>query len=205
MKAPPPPPLVLVHGIYDDGQIFQPMMRYFEGRRIHCVAPSLEPSSGRLGLADLAAKLQASIDRQLGAERPIDLVGFSMGAVVSRYYLQALEGRQRTRKFFSIAAPYRGSQWARLVRGQGARELRPGSEFLARLDAGGHLLAGLTLHSYWTPLDLMIVPPTSSVWKLAENHRIWSPCHPCMLRNRWLMWHIFRVIRETGAPEVINP
>jgi triacylglycerol lipase len=74
--------------------------------------------------------------------------------------------------------------------------LRPGSGFLARLNAGGRLLRGLTLHSYWTPLDLMIVPPQSSVWDLAENHRIWSLCHPCMLQNRQVMAHVHRVMLD---------
>jgi len=154
----------------------------------------LTPSSGRTGMADLAGKLRAFIDAELGTTAPINLLGFSMGAVVSRVYLQDLDGRAHTRAFFSISAPYRGSQWAWVAWGRGAVELRPDSAFLARLEAGGRLLRGLTLHNYWTPLDLVIVPPQSSLWNLAENHRIWSPCHPCMLHDRRVMAHVHRVL-----------
>jgi hypothetical protein len=47
-------------------------------------------------------------------------------------------------------------------------------------------LDGIELYSFWTPFDLVIVPPTSSVWPPAENVRVLAPCHPCMLWNRAL-------------------
>ena len=46
------------------------------------------------------------------------------------------------------------------------------------------------LYSFWTPLDLVIIPPTSSVWPRAENIRLLAPCHPCMLWSRELKGHI---------------
>lgn len=188
------PPLVMVHGIFDDGRIFNAMRRHLEPRGIRCLAPSLRPSGAALGLEDLAEKLRSFIDTELGPNQPLTLLGFSMGAVVGRYYLQNLEGHARTRQFLSISAPYRGSLWARLAWWHGARQLRPDSGFLQDLAAGEACLQGLALHSFWTPLDLMILPPRSSLWGLAENHRIWSLCHPCMLHNRQLMEKIHGII-----------
>jgi triacylglycerol lipase len=67
--------------------------------------------------------------------------------------------------------------------GEGARQMRPGSALLQRLDASARRLAGIRLYAYWTPFDTAILPPTSARWELAENRRIPAPCHPCLL------WH----------------
>jgi triacylglycerol lipase len=179
--------VVLVHGIYDNGAVFSSLSGYLGKRGAECLAPSLLPSDGSAGLEDLARKLAAIVDGAFGPDTPIDLVGFSMGGLVSRYYLQELGGYRRTRRFFAISVPFAGSWWSRVYPGQGIAQMRPGSAFLAQLDQTADLLDGVSVYSYWTPFDLVIVPPTSSVWTHAENIRLLAPCHPCMLWNRALM------------------
>lgn len=188
------PRLVMVHGIFDTGRVFNAMRRDFEARGILCLNPTLKPWGAPHGLEPLAQQLAQAIDQAFGASQPINLLGFSMGTVVSRYYLQTLGGHRRTQRFFALSGPFQGSQWARLCWWRGAQQLRPGSEFLKALEADTKCLEGMALHSYWTPLDLMIIPPTSSRWPRAENHRIWSLCHPCMLHNRRVREHIYQTM-----------
>ncbi|MDO9106140.1 MAG: alpha/beta fold hydrolase [Methylovulum sp.] len=175
---------VLIHGIYDTSSKFKTMQAAFETKGHRCVVPSLTPNNGSKGLAYLARQLQAIISAELGySEAGIGLVGFSMGGLIARYYLQELDGYKRVSQFFSIAAPHHGTVLAYLSASLGVKQMRPGSEFIRSLEHGQGRLHGVTCYSYWTPFDAMILPPVSSVWEQAENIRISALCHPLMLTN----------------------
>lgn len=197
--------LVLVHGILDNGAVFKKMTAHLEHRGIRCYAPSLTPSDGRYGLEELASQLKRRIDREFADAQSLSIAGFSMGAMIARYYLQRLDGYKRTLRFFSISGPHRGSFWSYCVPGKGARQMCPGSAFLLELDNSTDCLRGMELYSYWTPFDLVIIPPTSSIWDAAQNVKINALCHPCMLNNQRLITDICekltngssRGIRET--------
>ncbi len=175
--------VVLVHGIFDTGSKFKVLKPYLEARGHLCLAPSLSPNDGRDGLPALAEQLQREIDTAFGPDEPIGLIGFSMGGLISRWYLQELGGHARVDSFIAISAPMRGTIWAYGYPGEGARQMRPGSDFLGRLAATVDRLDRLNLVAYWTPYDAMIVPPASADWALADSRRIPALCHPCML------WH----------------
>jgi len=175
--------IVLVHGINDTSLKFKAMQTAFEGRGYRCLAPSLTPKNGSKGLAFLARQLNDIIDAETGGEGDVCLVGFSMGGLVCRYYLQELAGHQIVSRFFSISAPHHGSLLAYLSSGLGARQMRPGSDFIRALEQNAGCLREVLCYSYWTPFDLMILPATSSIWANAENIKIKSLCHPLMVKN----------------------
>ncbi|KPJ92037.1 MAG: hypothetical protein AMJ53_10180 [Gammaproteobacteria bacterium SG8_11] len=182
--------VVLVHGILDNGSIFNKMVAHFEQRGIKCYAPSLTPSDGRTGLDDLANQLKLHIDNTF-LQQNVSIVGFSMGAMIARYYLQHLGGAKTTPQFFSVSAPHKGSVWSYLYPGKGAKQMRPDSAFLRDLDNSVDCLQGIDIYSYWTPFDLVIIPPTSSRWDIAHNIKIKALCHPCMLSNPQLISDIY--------------
>ena len=162
--------VVLVHGFFNRGGIMKRLARVLEQGGHRCHVPSLKPCDGRGGLALLARKLADYIAGQVpgGVDVPLVVVGFSMGALIARYYVQELEGWRRTRFLFSICGPHAGTRHARYYFTQGAREMRPGSEFLRALDAGADRLKGIGVVSYWTPHDLMIRPVASSQWAAGD-------------------------------------
>ena len=183
--------LVLVHGILDTGSKFDAMRRFLEPKGVECFTPSLTPSDGRCGLDKLAEQLAEKIDQRFGSDAPFALLGFSMGGMVSRWYLQELGGYERVQRFFVVSSPLRGSAWSYLYPGVGAAQMRPGSAFLDALKQSEAVLDGMPIHSYWTPFDLVIIPPDSSVWERAENTRILAACHPCMLHSRQLKEDVY--------------
>ena len=191
--------VVLVHGFLNRGGIMKGIARGLERRGHRCHLPSLSPCDGRGGLARLAEQLSAVIRRQTHPEQPIAVIGFSMGALVARYYLQELEGHGRTRAFFSICGPHAGTRSARFYFSQAAVEMRPGSAFLRRLDDGACRLAGLAITSYWTPHDLMIRPVTSCQWPAGEIVRIPSLLHSLMPFNTELRDDIARRLEALGS------
>lgn len=186
---------VLVHGIHDTSRKFKAMQAAFERKGYLCIVPSLTPNNASKGLEFLAAQLKAIIDIETkGMNGALCLVGFSMGRLVSRYYLQELEGYRIIKQFFSISTPHHASLMA-LSANKGAKQMRPGSEFLQSLEQSSHLLKELPCYSYWTPLDLMILPATSSLWDKAENIKINVLCHPLMVRNEWVIGDILAKVQ----------
>jgi len=182
--------VVMVHGFLDTGRLLEPLCRRLEARGHACDAPTLHPRDARTGIPDLSATLAAFIGARVPPGAPLALVGFSMGALVVRFYLQALGGARGARAFFSIAGPYRGSVNAYLYPGLGTRQMRPGSPFLRSLDAGARALGSLAVFTYRTPLDLMVVPSTGSRIPGAPERVVWCPLHSLLPRNREVGEHI---------------
>ena len=113
--------VVLVHGIFDDGRIFDRMRSALEDRGLVTHAIDLNPASGRTGLHPLARQLAGFIDAIAVAK--VDLVGFSMGGIVARVFMQSLGGHARVRRLITIASPHHGTHMGHLMPfGGGARD-----------------------------------------------------------------------------------
>ena len=150
-----------------------------EDREVYSI--TLEPSWGEVGIDQLALQLKQFIDSKIAAERKLDLVGFSMGGLVSRYYLQRLGGLQQVQHFVTLATPHHGTVMAWLGRNTGCQQMRPNSPFLQDLNRDLETLNQIQFTSIWTPLDLMILPAHSSCTGTGREIKIWMPAHPLMV------------------------
>lgn len=182
--------VVMVHGIFEDGKAFEPLKRRLEFHGVECYVPKLKPASGAPGLDKVAAELKKDIDQQFGKEEPIAIVAFSMGGLVSRYYLQNLGGAERCEKFITVSTPHHGTKVAKTLTSRGAKQMRIGSDFLRELEETEHTLGDIPVVSYRTPMDLIILPTESSVWDRAENHSYKVVLHPLMLHTNAVLDHI---------------
>ena len=178
--------MLLIHGMKDDARKMEPLARYLRsrGRTVHTM--SLVPSWGQLGLDELAGQIAKYADRTFPG-KPFDLVGYSMGGLVCRYYLQRLGGLKQVRRFVTVSAPHQGSVLAWLIPNAGCRQMRPGSEFLRDLERDADELKRVGFVSIWTPLDLIIVPARSSIMPGAECRRLWCVAHPLMVMEQRCM------------------
>ncbi|MFZ1281454.1 MAG: alpha/beta fold hydrolase [Ignavibacteriaceae bacterium] len=184
--------IVLVHGFISTGKIFFYIKRKLEAQGHKCFAPTLKPIDAKHGIEDLAIKLNAYIKNNLELDSKFVLVGFSLGGIVCRYYLQELNGIKRVDKLFTISSPHHGSYMSYLYPGKGIKQLRPNSGFINMLEEEENLLDGLKIYSYRALFDLMIVPNSSSVWNIAINKRFFSIMHSSMLINSKLVREIIR-------------
>ena len=194
--------VVLVHGYLDTGRKLAAMRKTLESAGCRCLAPSLSPNDCRLGVRDLATKLSAEIEARFGPDEPIFIVGFSMGGLITRDYVQNLANRRRVKGVFLISTPNHGTVWARFTPNRKLRQLAVGSAFLTALNADDTAWQHIPVASYWTPLDLMILPATSSLWPVASEKRVWCSMHPLMVRNRQVIEDIcakIRALARTGA------
>ena len=174
-------PVVLVHGIKDDSRKMEPMARHLHGVGRPAHAISLKPSWGEVGIDELAGQLDEFIRGKIPPAQKFDLVGFSMGGLVCRYYLQRMNGLHRIDHFVTLASPHHGTLMAWLAWNRGGSQMRPGSAFLRDLNRDLAVLECVKFTSIWTPLDLMIVPASSSRTGIGREIKIWMPAHPLMV------------------------
>jgi len=188
--------VVLVHGFLENGSTFRMFRKRLEQQRVECLVPKLRPSDGRGGLEGLAALLKQDIEAAYGVRQPISIIAFSMGGLVSRYYLQNLGGASRCDKLFTISSPHHGTQTAWLYPTKGAEQMRPGSQFLADLNETQAKLGDMLVVSYHSPMDLVILPTSSSVWDRAENFEFTVLMHPLMLTSDAVLTNIEQRLLE---------
>jgi len=174
-------PVVLLHGIDDTQAKLERMARHLEqttGCQTHSF--NLIPNHGEAGLDNLAFQVVNYIETNIPKGERIDLVGFSMGGLVARYYVQRLRGIDRVRRLVTISSPHRGTMTGFLRPNIGARQMRPNSGFLRDLNRDLKMLDQCSFTSIWTPLDLMIIPANSSVLPCGRNIPIPVPGHAWM-------------------------
>jgi triacylglycerol lipase len=189
---------LIVHGIWDSRARMRDLEHGLIARGFpHARAFDMKPNDGRAPLAALAAQAKQQADALIEEHGgPIDVVGFSMGALISRYYLQRLGGKAHVRRFVSVSGPHRGTLAAYALPLPGLRDMRPGSALLRDLEADPDAFGEVEVHCLYTPYDLMIVPATSSVLPGARSvQRIELPIHRMMITQRAALDAIAGVLR----------
>jgi len=190
-------PVLCVHGIWDTGSVFSSIQGALEQRGWGSVrAVDLVPNDGSADVPEMAKQVDAAA-HALAPGTALDVIGFSMCALVSRYWLQRLGGRERVRRFISISGPHRGTLTAWLSGKPGAVQMRPNSELLEGLFTDPDPWGRTEVHAFWTPFDLMIVPAGSSALPGARERRFNVPLHPMMLHSREVIAAVAEVL---GSP-----
>ncbi|WP_338868233.1 esterase/lipase family protein [Myxococcus stipitatus] len=195
-------PVLFVHGLGDDASAFDSLRKHLEQAGWpHLHALSLTPNDGSESLAVLARQVahEAQALRARTGARRVDVVAFSMGALVTRYWVQLLGGRLMVRRFISISGPHRGSALAFLARGKGITQMRPGSRLLRALGQDTHPWGNTEVHSFWSPCDLMILPASSSRLPGASERVFPVLLHPWMLTDTRVHEAVVEVL---GSPAV---
>lgn len=170
-------PTLLVHGIWDTGAKLDRLRRGLSARGIAPVSClDLKPNDGSARISVLAESVENAA-RALVEEHGerIDLVGFSMGALVSRYFVQRLSGKALVRRFVSVSGPHHGTYSALLMPDRwrtdmhGVLDMRPESALLRDLAEDPDPFGPVEVHVLYTPFDLMILPPKSSRLRGAKS------------------------------------
>ncbi|MBV7706381.1 esterase/lipase family protein [Nocardia nova] len=141
-----------------------------------------KPDATSYGTEDLWASSRqfgAFVDRVLsatGADK-VDLVGFSQGANITRYYIDKLGGAPEVDQWIGLASPSYGGQmyglvpladavpnlWNayRQVTSLAAVQQAQGSPFMRELNAGGDTVPGVRYTTVGSRVDEMIQPYTN--------------------------------------------
>ncbi len=155
-------PVVFVHGLGGSRGDFLLMSTYFwmRGRRrsyrIHFERNQTIPQMSRT-----LSRFVKKVARVTG-ERKVDIVAHSLGGVVSRLALVDHGLSRHVATLVTLGSPHQGTHSARFGNTATVRELRPGSDLLARL---ARKRWPSTVHGicFWSRSDLMVVPAESAI------------------------------------------
>jgi triacylglycerol lipase len=194
-------PVLLVHGLYDTVTVFDTMSAELarSGWTVHSL--NLIPNYGTAKLEDLALQVANYVTNTFEPEQPIDIIGFSMGGLITRYYLQCLKGTEQVQRYINIAAPNRGTTVAYSLPFPGIVQMRPDSQFLKDLNQGCQdILKQIQCTFIWTPYDLMILPSNSTQLGIGREIQIPVMFHAWMVKDR----RVLDVIKEALSEPIIT-
>lgn len=193
-------PILLVHGIMDTSRNMRHISKYLRDSGWEVFDIDLVPNNGDTRLELLAQQVAILVDR-IAPHQPIDLLGFSMGGLVTRYYLQRLGGIDRVQRFITISTPHKGTIAAHFSMRPACLQMRPNSDFIRDLNIDVDRLNILNFTSLWTPFDLIILPPSSSQLGIGTEMQIPALTHPMMVSDR----RTFKAIADALSQPVRSP
>ncbi|WP_367325509.1 esterase/lipase family protein [Streptomyces sp. HUAS ZL42] len=129
-------PVLLVHGLADGVSVVSPLQRELLGCGVgplipvayNAFTPDIRTAAGVLGEQVEQACTGGP------APRPAVLIGYSLGGLIARYYVQRLGGDAYVPLVITLATPHGGTATALLAPPHPLlRQLRPGSELLTEL------------------------------------------------------------------------
>lgn len=178
-----PGPVVMVPGYGGDVSDMDPLVAAARGEGRE-VAVLDAPGDGTGDLRREARALRSLVDRELrrtGAES-VDLVGYSAGGVVVRYYVKELGGADVVRRVLTLGAPHHGTDVAeQAVRAAGGcaagcEQLATSSTLTRQLSAGDETPDGPLWVTVRSDDDRTVIPTDTAELEGALNLRIQSIC-----------------------------
>ena len=175
-----------MHGLLDTPAVFRSLQHHLAGRRPELLIPALPMRFGLTPVRDAALLLQRQIEAAWPDPGPLDVLGFSMGGVIARTWIQQLGGRERTRRFISLGSPQQGTWTAHPWPGRlfpGLADLKCGSALLQKLNRDLEGLHGVECHSFYSALDLAVLPAWRAVLPVGTSRALPVATHPQLLRD----------------------
>ena len=179
-------PIIFIHGLWNTADIFSSITCKLDEIGIEYFAPTLKHSYGMTSIVELTKLLDNLILEKYGLEKELDILGFSMGGVIGRYWIKKFNGYKRTRKFITVGSPNKGTLVSQLVPKypfRGISEMKINSPLLRELSRCDYLLSGINCISFFTYWDLMVFPGWRACLNSGEKISLKIYKHKNLVRN----------------------
>ena len=183
-------PIILIHGLWNTSSIFSSITPKLDNIGIEYFAPTLEHSYGMTSILDLTNKLNELILEKYGLEKEIDILGFSMGGIIGRHWLQKFNGYKRTRRLISIGSPHKGTLMAQFIPKypfKGISEMKINSKFLRGLAINDVFLNDIECINFFTYWDLMVFPGWWTNLNFGKKISVKVYKHRNLVRNKFVV------------------
>ena len=167
--------IVLLHGLWNNPTIFNSLANKLEGMNIKIHAPYFPHYFGRIDLLDLAKILDEYISMNLESNIKVNLLGFSMGGLIARIWLQKMNGASKTKRFISVGSPHKGTFLAQMIPSYlfaGIAQMKRKSSLIMELNSDYSLLKDIECISFFCPWDLMVLPGWQAILPVGEKFSI---------------------------------
>ena len=179
-------PIILIHGLWNTSAIFNNLLNRLDYYDVEYYAPTLDHYFGKVSIIDLAESLDGLIIKKYGNEREIDILGFSMGGIIARYWINKFNGYLRTKRFISIGSPHRGTITAQLVPKslfKGISQMKISSSLLKELSEYDYLLKKIDCISFYTKWDFMVFPGWKAYLPVGGKYNLNIYKHKNLVKN----------------------
>ena len=179
-------PIFLVHGLWNNPELFEKLIKKIKEDDFELYRPHLPHKYGKTSLKRLARDLDSKIEELVGPDKEIDIVGFSMGGLISRLWLQKHNGFLRTKRFFSIGTPHFGTYTAQMIPSSfmpGIAEMKRGSSLLSLLNNDLTTLEKVECISFFTRWDLMSFPGWQAKLSIGDSYHLPVMTHKELITN----------------------
>ncbi len=179
-------PIILIHGLWNTADIFSSITSKLDERGIEYFAPTLKHKYGMKSIVELTYLFNELILEKYGIEKELDILGFSMGGIIGRYWIKKMNGYKRTRRFITVGSPHKGTLASQLVPKypfSGISEMKINSLLLRDLSKYDYLLSEITCISFFTYWDLMVFPGWRASLNSGEKISLKIYKHKNLIRN----------------------
>ena len=179
-------PIILIHGLWNTSNIFSSVTSKLDELGIEYFAPTIEHEYGITSIVELTNLLNNLILDKYGLEKELDILGFSMGGIIGRYWITKFNGYKRTRQFITVGSPHNGTLASQLVPKypfRGISEMKINSFLLRDLSNYDYLLKDIKCISFFTYWDLMVFPGWKAYLNSGEKICLKIYKHKNLVRN----------------------
>ena len=144
-------------------------------------------------IAKSAATLAVEVQRvryRFDAEK-VNLIGHSLGGIISRYYLQQLGGWKFVNKAVYLATPHKGVYWAVFgLMTKAGRQILPNSKLILEMNSNPSRCKRIKCLSITSNFDEMIFPRDSGILDCGYNKSVnWPVGHwGLVFSNKAIGW-----------------
>ncbi|HEX5683922.1 MAG TPA: alpha/beta fold hydrolase [Ideonella sp.] len=190
--------VVLVHGFVCNRGLWTPWLAQLRAEGVPFVAVNLEPVFGSID--DYPAIIEAAVKKleACTGEKPL-LVGHSMGGLAIRAWLARQAADGRIRGVITIGTPHRGTWLATLSQfGRNTREMRPGSDWLCRLEAGETASRRELFLCIYGHGDNIVFPASHAVLPGARQLHVAGTAHIDLLHHPEVVATLWQALGRPG-------
>ena len=180
-------PIILIHGLWNKADIFDSITSKLDKIGVEYFAPTLNHDYGMISIVALTNLLNDLILEKYGYEKELDILGFSMGGIIGRYWIKKFNGYKRTRRFITVGSPHNGTLASQLIPKypfRGISEMKINSTLLKELSKYDYLLNEINCISFFTYWDLMVFPGWRAILNSGEKISLKIYKHKNLVRNR---------------------
>jgi pimeloyl-ACP methyl ester carboxylesterase len=188
--------VVLVHGFMCNRGLWNRWWPALIAHRVPCIAVNLNPAF--TGLDAYVPAVDEAVRRMTACTgRPPLLVAHSMGGLVVRAWLCGAGAPERVHRVITIGTPHQGTWLARFGLAPNARQMWPGSAWLAALAAREGTGAHHRFTCFHSSCDNIVLPSHRATLAGADNRHLRGMAHVHMLQHPAVFAEVLKQIEDT--------